>query len=87
MIVPVAGYFGERFAKLATTYGLNVHTIDYEWGSAVKADDVAAALAEAPAKGVLVQQSETSTGVIHDIESIARVTKDAGALIEKGQVS
>jgi aspartate aminotransferase-like enzyme len=87
VVVPVAGYFGERFAKLATTYGLNVKTIDYEWGSSVNPDDVAAALAEAPAKGVPVQQSETSTGVIHDIEAIARVTKDAGALIAVDAVS
>src|SRR6266545_6621716 len=68
VVVPVAGYFGERFANIATAFGLDVRRIDYEWGSAVKAEDVAAAVAEAPTKAVLVQQSETSTAVIHDIE-------------------
>ncbi|MBI2237901.1 MAG: alanine--glyoxylate aminotransferase family protein, partial [Actinobacteria bacterium] len=40
-----------------------------------------AALAEAPTKAVLMQQSETSTGVIHDVEAVARVAKAAGALM------
>jgi aspartate aminotransferase-like enzyme len=80
VVVPVAGYFGERFAKIAAAFGLDVRRLDYEWGSAVTAEDLAGALAEAPTKGVLAQHSETSTGVVHDIEALGRVTKEAGAL-------
>ncbi|HEX9890929.1 MAG TPA: alanine--glyoxylate aminotransferase family protein [Actinomycetota bacterium] len=80
VVVPVAGYFGDRFARIAEAFGLDVRRVEYDWGRAVKAEDIAAALAEAPTKGVLAQHSETSTGVIHDIEAIGRVTKDAGAL-------
>ncbi|MGH2691360.1 MAG: pyridoxal-phosphate-dependent aminotransferase family protein [Actinomycetota bacterium] len=80
VIVPVAGYFGERFAKIAEAFGLDVVRLDYEWGRAVPAGDVEKALAEAPTKGVLAQHSETSTGVVHDIQGIGRVTKEAGAL-------
>jgi len=87
VVVPVAGYFGERFAKIARAYQLDLRTIDYEWGQAVDPSDVAEALDEAPAKGVLVQQSETSTGVIHDVEAIAKVTKERGALIVVDAVS
>jgi aspartate aminotransferase-like enzyme len=87
VVIPVAGYFGERFAKIARAYRLDVRTIDYEWGRAVDAKDVAAALDEVPAKGVLVQQSETSTGVIHDVESIAAVAKRRGALVVVDAVS
>src|SRR5687768_16193222 len=76
VVVPVAGYFGERFAKIADVYRLDVRRVEYEWGQATRAEDVAAALAEAPTKGVLLQHSETSTGVINDIESVARVAKD-----------
>jgi aspartate aminotransferase-like enzyme len=43
--------------------------------------DVESALAEEPTKAVLVQQSETSTGVIHPVEEIARAAKSAGALV------
>jgi aspartate aminotransferase-like enzyme len=87
VIVPVAGYFGERFAKIATAYSLDVRTIDYEWGRAIDAADVEAALAEAPARGVLMQQSETSTGVIHDVEAVAKMTRDAGVLLAVDVVS
>src|SRR6266545_4725068 len=87
VLVPMAGYFAERFAKIARAYGLDVQTIDYRWGEAVKAADVAAAMAKARAKAVLLTQSETSTGVVHDIETIARAAKDAGALVFVDAVS
>jgi aspartate aminotransferase-like enzyme len=81
VVVPVAGYFGDRFARIAEAFHLDVHRVDYEWGRAVRSDDVAAALADRPAKGVLAQHSETSTGVIHDVEALGRAAKDAGALL------
>ena len=81
VVIPVAGFFGERFVKLATAYGLEVRRVDYEWGQTVVPDDVAAAVAEAPTKGVLVQQSETSTGVIHDIGAISEVTRGTDTLM------
>jgi aspartate aminotransferase-like enzyme len=80
VVVPVAGYFGERFAKIAEAFGLDVRRIDYEWGRAASAEDLATALAEAPTRGVLAQHSETSTGVVHDIEALSKATKEAGAL-------
>ncbi|MGZ4137271.1 MAG: pyridoxal-phosphate-dependent aminotransferase family protein [Actinomycetota bacterium] len=87
VLVPLAGFFSERFAKLARAYGLTVRSVDYEWGRSVKADDVAAALAEHPVKAVLLTHSETSTGVVHDLEPIARAAKDAGALVLVDAVS
>src|SRR5205085_10312650 len=41
VVVPVAGYFGERFAKIARAYRLDLETIDYEWGQTVETADVA----------------------------------------------
>jgi aspartate aminotransferase-like enzyme len=87
VVVPVAGYFGDRFARMAEAFGLDVRRVEYEWGRAARAEDVAEALAEAPTRGVLAQHSETSTGVIHDIESLARVTKEAGALFAVDVIS
>ncbi len=81
VVVPVAGYFGERFAKIATAFGQDVHTIDYEWGSAVRAEDVADALDRTQARAVLMQHSETSTGVVHDVEAVGRITRERGALL------
>jgi len=87
VVVPVAGFFGERFAKIGAAYGLDVRRIDYDWGQAVRADDVKAALDEAPAKGILMQHSETSTGVIHDVEAVGRVAREAGVLLAVDVVS
>jgi serine---pyruvate transaminase len=87
VVVPLAGFFAERFAKIARAYGLEVRAIDYEWGRTVKADDVRAALAERPAKAVLLTQSETSTGVVHDVAAIASAAKDAGVLVVVDAVS
>ncbi len=87
VFVPVAGFFAERFKKLAETFGLVVHTLDYEWGARIRPDEVAAALAEHPVKAVLLTQSETSTGVIQPIEQMAKVARDAGALVLADVVS
>jgi aspartate aminotransferase-like enzyme len=87
VLVPVAGYFGERFANIARAFGQDVRTIDTQWGSAVRAADVDAALTEAPAKAVLMQHSETSTGVIHDVEAVGRVTRKHGTLLVVDAIS
>jgi serine---pyruvate transaminase len=87
VVVPVAGYFGERFARIADAYRLDVRRIEYQWGKTTRPEDVAAAVSEAPTKGVLLQHSETSTGVIHDIEAVARVAKESGALVVVDAIS
>jgi aspartate aminotransferase-like enzyme len=61
--------------------GLTVRTVDHEWGQRVDPARVADALAERPAKAVLLTQSETSTGVIQPVEELARVASNAGALV------
>jgi aspartate aminotransferase-like enzyme len=86
VLVVSVGNFGERFAKICRTYGLDVKLLDYEWGSTAKAADVAEAL-EPSLKGVLIQHSETSTGVVNDIGSIAQVVRDHPALFVVDTVS
>jgi serine---pyruvate transaminase len=86
VLVVSVGNFGERFTKICKTYGLDVKLIDYEWGQVAKAADVAAAL-EPDIKGVLIQHSETSTGVVNDIESIAAVVRDHPSLFIVDTVS
>ena len=45
------GSFGDRFAKIATTYGADVTKLDVEWGQAADPAEVRAALAAEPAPG------------------------------------
>ena len=87
VLIPLAGFFAERWKKIAEAYRLTVETVDYEWGRTVKANDVAAALEGSPAKAVLLTHSETSTGVVHDVESATRAAKDAGRLVIVDAVS
>jgi aspartate aminotransferase-like enzyme len=87
VFVPLAGYFSDRWKRLAEAYGLTVRTIDYEWGTKIRPEEVAAALAEHPVKAVLLTQSETSTGVIQPIEELSRIAVEAGALVVVDVVS
>lgn len=86
VIVVSVGNFGQRFAKIMRAFGVIPTVIDYEWGKTAKAADVAAAL-EPDTKAVFIQHSETSTGVVNDIESIAAVLKDHPALFVVDTVS
>jgi aspartate aminotransferase-like enzyme len=74
VIVARNGKFGDRMVKIAKTYGLTVVDLAYEWTETVKVADVERALAENPdARGVVVVQSETSSGVLNDVEAIGRI--------------
>jgi aspartate aminotransferase-like enzyme len=86
-LVVSAGSFGERWAAMTTAYGADVDQLRYEWGETPDADDVRARLAEREAKAVWVVQSETSTGVVADIQSIAAAAKESGALVVVDAVS
>jgi len=82
IVVVSAGYFGERWAAIAETYGCAVEHIRYEWGEDPSPDDLASRLAEIGGAGaVLVTQSETSTGVVTDVRALAAAAKAAGALV------
>ena len=59
----------------------------YEWGETPRADDVRARLDESGAEVVLLVHSETSTGVVADIESLAAVSREAGAITVVDAVS
>jgi aspartate aminotransferase-like enzyme len=77
VIVCRNGKFGDRQKQIAEVYGLNVVDLAYEWTEVVKPADVAAALAANPdARGVIVTQSETSSGVLNDVQAIGAITRD-----------
>lgn len=82
IIVAQAGKFGERWREIAKVQGLNIVEIAKPWGEAILADDVEEALKKNPdAKGVCIQICETSTGVMHPIYGIAKVTKKYDVLL------
>ncbi len=71
-----AGNFGERWTRICKAYNLAVEEIKIDWGHTVRPDDVEKTLKKDPSvRGVFVQASETSTGVYHDIKSLASVVR------------
>jgi aspartate aminotransferase-like enzyme len=83
----MAGEFGERWAALGRAYGVDVQELRYAWGETPRAEDVRARLEETGAEVAFVVHSETSTGVVSDVESIARACRDTGATIVVDAVS
>ena len=78
MLVPTSGAFSERQANVAERLGKTVDRIEYEWGQAVKPDDIRDAL-EASDEGydaVGMVMNETSTGVRNPVEEIGDLLGD-----------
>jgi aspartate aminotransferase-like enzyme len=88
VVVVSAGAFGERWRQLATAYGCDVEALEYAWGETPRADDLSARLAElGGATAVFLTHSETSTGVVADVQGLAAAAKRADALVVVDGVS
>ena len=88
VLVVSVGNFGERWKKLAATWGAEVTALDYEWGArAVPADIERALAADRAIKAVYVQHSETSTGVVNDIRAIGEIVERTPAILVVDAIS
>jgi len=82
VLVASIGNFGERFKKISGAFGLEVISLDYEWGETVVPEDIDLELEkDRDIKGVMVQFSETSTGALNDIEVIGKIVKNHTAIL------
>jgi len=78
------GKFGERWVKVARAYGLDVEVIKAEWGQPLDPEAFRAALEADSAKAiraVILTHSETSTGVINDLETISAHVRAHGTAL------
>ena len=71
----VNGAFGERFARIAESCGREVTRVTVPAGETVSADQLATALEHGRYDAVTAVHVETSTGVMADIEALARFTR------------
>lgn len=82
VLVVSGGKFGERWAEIARTHGLDTIEIPVEWGCAVEPAQISQALRSHPGvRAVLVQHSETSTTALHPVERIAELTRGTDVLL------
>ncbi len=80
VLVVNTGVFSSRFARCAELHGAEVTQVGAPVGDAPSLDDIERALRERSYKLVTVTQVDTSTGVLVDVASIARLAARYGAL-------
>ena len=78
VLVLTAGKFGERWTSLAKAFGCEVDVVNAPYGQTFSLDEVKAAL-KLETRVVLMQATETSTGVRHCVPGVAKLLKDAGS--------
>ncbi|MFP4121241.1 pyridoxal-phosphate-dependent aminotransferase family protein [Coleofasciculus sp.] len=81
VLVGSNGKFGDRWAKMSAAFGLEVETITAPWGQPLDPEVFRQKLeadTDKTIKAVIVTHSETSTGVLNDLETINRYVKDHG---------
>jgi aspartate aminotransferase-like enzyme len=81
VVVFAGGKFGERLVQLSNYFGLDTIEIQHEWGDCADPADLEKALKDNPdVKGVFLTQSETSTGVVNDVEAFGKIVSQTDAL-------
>ena len=83
-----AGKFGERWIELGEAYGADVVRYEPGWGARLDPAEVERLLGENPEVNVvLATQSETSTGVVHDVRALAQVAQERNAFLVVDAIS
>jgi aspartate aminotransferase-like enzyme len=77
VLVLTAGKFGERWTGLTKAFGCNPDVLSAPYGETFSSDDVRTHLTP-DVCAVFVQATESSTGVRHDIEGIAKIVRSHG---------
>ena len=81
VLVGSNGKFGDRWAQIAKAYGLDVQVISADWGVPLDPDAFKKELdadKDKNIKAVIITHSETSTGVLNDLETINQHVKAHG---------
>jgi alanine-glyoxylate transaminase / serine-glyoxylate transaminase / serine-pyruvate transaminase len=81
MVVCSQGYFGDRFAEIGNAFGLDVAAVQTEWGTRIDPQQLRDACDRQTPSIVTVTHVDTSTGVLADVQTLARIAHDAGAVV------
>jgi len=76
------GSFGERWLAICDQHALDIHAIQYEWGERPDPAEVGAAVREAGTEIVFCQHSDTSTGVVSDVQAIKEAVGEATLVVD-----
>jgi aspartate aminotransferase-like enzyme len=81
VLVGVNGKFGDRWAKICEVFGLSTTRITADWGQPLNTEAFRACLEQdtnKQIKAVIVTHSETSTGVLNDLQTISKYVNAHG---------
>jgi aspartate aminotransferase-like enzyme len=81
VLVGENGKFGERWGEVCDAYGINTERVKAAWGQPLDPEvfrQILEADTEKSIKAVIITHSETSTGVVNDLETINRYVKAHG---------
>ena len=81
-----AGKFGERWIQLCEAYGAELVRYEPGWGERLDPAEIDRLLTE-DIEVVFATLSETSTGIVHDVQAIAEVAGAHGAILVVDAVS
>jgi alanine-glyoxylate transaminase/serine-glyoxylate transaminase/serine-pyruvate transaminase len=81
MVVCSQGYFGDRFAEIGRVFGLDVVTLQAEWGSRIDFMQLYDTFKQRPPDIVAITHVDTSTGVLADMPTLAGCAWDEGAIV------
>ncbi len=78
VLVLAAGKFGERWTGLAKAFGCQPDVVSVPYGETFSLDAIKKALRD-DTRLVLMQATETSTGVRHDVQAVAELLRSSGS--------
>ena len=84
VLVGVNGKFGDRWAQICEVFGLDTVRISAEWGQPLDTEEFQTRLeadTNKEIKAVVITHSETSTGVLNDLETISKYIKAHGTAL------
>ena len=88
VLVAAAGHFGNRWKDIGAVFGVSADHYEAEWGQAIDPEEVRKRLKANPdIKLLYTTLNETSTGVANDVQTLAKVAHEAGALIVVDAIS
>ncbi|MGH9580271.1 MAG: pyridoxal-phosphate-dependent aminotransferase family protein [Terriglobales bacterium] len=80
VLVLSAGKFGERWRDLARTYGCSLELVTAPYGQTFALEEVRRKLSP-QVRALYLQATESSTGVRHDVEGVARLLRGSDTLL------
>ncbi len=70
------GAFSEKWGEMSQRLGLETDVLNADWGTPIPPDEVKKKLASKKYAAVTVVHSETSTGVLNDLPTIAKIIRE-----------